>query len=156
MRTDDGQSEQASILASENERLRAEIVSLSKMYVTLLEERKKFKDMAEACKAPQTQAAPPHQDNTAAKRQSEIFAVMAMSLQLTRVPWVMRLQFFKNRHARRLAIALKKRQLIDSEWYKKTYPEVAASGQDPAIFFVTKGIDAGHCPHPAFAIGTGE
>lgn len=79
-----------------------------------------------------------------------MFAVMAMSLHLTRVPLVMRFGFFKRRHQRRLAVALRHHNLIDPDWYAATYPEVEGSGEDPAIYFVTKGIEAGHAPHPQF------
>lgn len=79
-----------------------------------------------------------------------MFRIMAMSLHLTRVPFVMRLAYFQKRHQRRLVRALREAQLIDAEWYKETYPKVAESGEDPAFYFVRKGIAAGHVPHPRF------
>lgn len=79
-----------------------------------------------------------------------MFNVMAMSKSLVRIPFVMRFGWFKRRHARRLANALRKHGLVNAAWYKREYPEVAASKMDPALYFATTGIDAGHVPHPMF------
>lgn len=80
-----------------------------------------------------------------------MFEVMALSLPLTRVPFVMRIGYFRRRHRRRLANALVQRGLIDTAWYLATYPEAAKSGLPPAIYFVSRGMAAGHVPHPMFA-----
>jgi len=80
----------------------------------------------------------------------ELFKIMAMSLQLTRVPIVMRFSYFRKRHQLRLVNALKGAGLIDVNWYKQTYPACTKSGVDPAFYFVTEGIASGHAPHPQF------
>ncbi len=76
--------------------------------------------------------------------------VMGMILHLTRVPFVMRFGFFQRRHQRRLAMALVDCDLVDEKFYSETYPEVAESGMEPAVYFAAKGIEAGHIPHPKF------
>ena len=139
---------QVALVEAENTRLRAEIIQLSEMYVAVLKEAQS-QDKQTGNPAEQ-QNSFDTADNVRTAMSKGMFSVMAMSLELTRVPLVMRLNFFKRRHARRLALALKRHNLIDTKWYVQKYPEVAASGQDPTMYFVTIGIKAGHAPHPLF------
>ena len=81
-----------------------------------------------------------------------MFEVMGMSVHLTRIPFLMRFEFMRKRHQRRLASALMARKLIAPKWYSETYPEVAKSGMEPALYFAAKGIEAGHVPHPKFRL----
>jgi hypothetical protein len=38
--------------------------------------------------------------------------------------------------------------LFDQAWHLATYPEVAASGLSPLVYYLTQGAAAGHSPHP--------
>lgn len=40
--------------------------------------------------------------------------------------------------------------LFDADWYRRTYPEVAASGWDPLDHFLTYGAAGRHSPGPSF------
>lgn len=41
--------------------------------------------------------------------------------------------------------------LFDAEWYLQSYPDVAASGADPATHYLTYGADEGRDPGPLFS-----
>lgn len=42
-------------------------------------------------------------------------------------------------------------QLIDADWYRKTYPDVASAGVDPALHYMTKGWRERRDPSPNFS-----
>lgn len=79
-----------------------------------------------------------------------IFEVMLMSLNLTRLPFVMQLGFFRRRHITRLANKLRELELFDRDWYLERFPEVRNSNGDPAHYFITRGSREGHVPCAAF------
>jgi hypothetical protein len=59
-----------------------------------------------------------------------------------------RLRFAMNRRMMRPGSAF--RQLFDAEYYRKSYPDVAASGVNPLWHYVVRGAFEGRNPHPLF------
>ena len=68
-------------------------------------------------------------------------------------PWAIprRLKSVRERRARSAELELlSASQLFDSDWYVRTYPDVMASGIDPAAHYLSKGAAEGRDPGPQF------
>src|SRR5262249_40159595 len=69
-------------------------------------------------------------------------------------PWAIprRLKSLRARDARSPEVSLvSASQLFDAEWYVRTYPDVAASGVNPAAHYFLTGAVEGRDPGPQFS-----
>jgi hypothetical protein len=57
---------------------------------------------------------------------------------------------------RRRAAMLRATGLFDPDWYSARYPDIAASGMDPAVHFLRFGLQEGRHPNRKAAIESGE
>jgi len=59
----------------------------------------------------------------------------------------------ENKRARLIANNKDIQVLFDNDWYKRKYPDVAASGIDPCFHYLKHGAFEGRDPHPLFSTG---